>query len=162
MLTKNKHFSAVIFATIGVSGSKILQWAPNGNLYDKLMDTIESLHNSGYTITHLLWHQGETDAKLDTAQEQYMRHFISMKNGIRAMGVDAPLYVSIVSRYKNESADNKIRNAQQGSIRQFPDVFSGPDTDQLGDEYRYDGTHFSGKGMTRVAQLWLHSLEEKR
>lgn len=160
VLIDNKLFDSVIFATIGESASAISRWSPPGDLYQRLVKTIKSLQKNGISITHLLWHQGETDAKQDTGKEQYIRHFVAMKNGIRALGIKAPIYVSIASRYRDEPGDIKIRNAQNEIILKFPDVFSGPDTDQLGDAYRYDGTHFSSKGMKKAAVLWYQAIEE--
>ena len=152
----------MIFATIGESASAISRWRPPGDLYQRLVETIKSLQRSGITITHLLWHQGETDAKQDTGKEQYIRHFLSMKNGIRSLGVQAPIYVSIASRYRDESGDLNIQKAQKEIILKFPDVFPGPDTDQLGDAYRYDGTHFSSKGMKEAAMLWYQAIKENK
>ena len=162
VLIDNKLFESVIFATIGESASAISRWRPPGDLYQRLVETIKSLQRSGITITHLLWHQGETDAKLDTEKEQYIRDFVVLKNGIRSLGVKAPIYVSIASRYRGESGDLKIQNAQKELTLKFSDVFPGPNTDQLGDEYRYDGTHFSDTGLKKTAELWYLAIKENK
>ena len=51
-----------------------------------------------------------------------------------------------------------IRAAQRDLVDPAKGIFAGPDTDQIGEAFRYDGCHFDGEGGKRVADLWLSAL----
>jgi hypothetical protein len=51
-----------------------------------------------YRVTHVLWHQGESDFALKTDPARYREDFLSFANTLRANGVDAPIFVSTATR----------------------------------------------------------------
>jgi len=158
LLIASKQYDNVVFASIGISATSISRWQPNGNLHSTLLSTLQSLKQNGLTVTHLLWHQGESDAVLKTSKDDYKNSFKKMLESIREQGVNAPIYVSIASRYKNHPKNNSIRKAQIELVQQDHSILSGPDSDQLGEGFRRDGTHFTSTGLDRLAQLWLNCL----
>ena len=81
-----------------------------------------------------------------------------MVASIRSQGVNAPIYISIASRCWERSGDPGIQNAQRALVQLKQGILAGPNTDILGLEYRYDGCHFSGRGLDAVADLWLDAL----
>src|SRR5262245_61800347 len=60
-------------------------------------EAIDDAQNHGLTITHMLWHQGESDADARTSATAYKAMFLSMLASIRRRGVDAPVLVSIAT-----------------------------------------------------------------
>ena len=67
-----------------------------------------------YRVTHVLWHQGETDAGLKTDPGLYKDRFLSFVRSLRANGVDAPVFVSQATRCGPSWPDsNPIRKAQR-------------------------------------------------
>ena len=81
-----------------------------------------------------------------------------MLKAIREQGVNAPIYVSIASRYENHPENSAIRKAQIELVQSAPSILMGPDSDQLGENFRRDGTHFNSTGLDRLAQLWFDRL----
>ena len=108
--------------------------------------------------THLLWHQGESEVTAGTSQQEYEITFKRIVESLRDHGVYAPIFVSVASRCHNNGSDS-IRAAQRQLPEPWFNLFPGPDTDVLGDDYRFDGCHFSDKGLAAHAEMWCDILE---
>ncbi|MGI0488671.1 sialate O-acetylesterase [Pantanalinema rosaneae CENA516] len=151
-------FDHVLFASIGLGGSEIRRWTPGGDLHPRLTTTIQQLTTAGFGITHLLWHQGETDAALGTPTEIYQHRFTAMLESIRSTGVQAPIYVSIASRCEEILPQPSIQAAQRALVNPAQGILPGPNTDELDGADRYDRCHFSASGLDKAADLWLAAL----
>jgi hypothetical protein len=117
------------------------------------------LKDMNISITHVLWHQGETDAILNTTIEQYYNEFMKIKNTLRKY-TEAPIFVARASRCGN-SFSNDILIAQNKLAEENDDIFNGPNTDLLGYEYRQsDNCHFTYYGAMAHSDLWLEVLED--
>jgi hypothetical protein len=160
-LLASKRFEKVVLVPAAVGSTEIARWAEGGDVNRALLRTVESAM-SQYKFTHILWHQGETDFRLNTPEEAYAQSFRSLLNSLRAKGVLAPIYVSVASyeqRYKNWVKDNPISAAQKAVVN-GSDILAGPDTDALvGAMDRYDGTHFSATGQEKFTDEWLRVLK---
>lgn len=152
-------YHQVLFVPIGVGGTEIARWKPNGDLHQRILKSIKSLKEQNFTITHMLWHQGETDALLGTSKQEYKTMFLEMLKSIRANGVDAPIYVSITTRCHKIRENKDIQQAQRELVDISQKIYPGPNTDQLGLGYRFDGCHFSDEGLEKCAELWLEKLK---
>jgi hypothetical protein len=153
-------FEAVLFVPLGVESTRIDQWAA-GALQDSLAAAIRMMNEQGFSITHLLWHQGEADAKHGTAEADYRRSFGELLDKIRSYGVTAPIYVSVATRCGTTQSD-AIRRAQQMLVDRSQGIFPGPDTDALDDSFRIAGCHFSDRGLARAAALWFDRLTDRQ
>lgn len=151
-------FDRVLFTSIGVGGTEVQRWAPGGDLHPRIITAIQQLTTAGFDITHLLWHQGETDADLATPKPQYQQHFLAMLERIRAAGVQAPIYVSVASRCGDRLPQPSIQAAQRELVNPAQGILAGPNTDELDDTDRYDRCHFSASGLNKAADLWLQAL----
>jgi len=157
-LLKSHQFDAVIFVPLGVGGAEIARWTPDGDLHGSLLEAIQHLKDRGLPVTHLMWHQGETDAELNTAKSAYKSMFLEMLTSVRNQGVTAPIYVAVATRCQLRRETVEIRAAQQELVNPPRGIYSGPDTDTLGWGYRYDGCHFSDEGLEKFAELWMAKL----
>jgi hypothetical protein len=154
-------FEQVLFVPVAVGGTAVADWLPGGGLFDRIVGTHRELTKHGLRITHLLWHQGETDAGSGTSAADYFSRFETMERGVRALGIDAPLYVAVASLCWNQG-NEEIRQAQQRIIRTLPNAFAGPDTDTLDRfKWRRDLCHFSAAGLEEHARLWFEALVAK-
>ncbi len=156
-------YENVIFASIGVGGSKIEQWTVNGNLHNRIIKTIDDLNSKNFKITHLFWHQGESDSLVIdsevTSKNDYKKRFYLMLNAIRNKRVTAPIYVNIATRCYQSPGYTEIQQAQQELVDPKLGIKPGINTDLLGLKYRYDGCHFSEKGLEKAAQIYLEMLK---
>jgi hypothetical protein len=154
-------FEQVLFVPLAVGGTAIADWVPGSGLFDRIVDTRQQLAEHGLEVTHLLWHQGETDAGAGTSAGEYFTRFRKMESGVRALGIEAPLYVAVASLCWNQG-DEEIREAQRRIIRTLPNAFAGPDTDTLDRfTWRRDLCHFSAAGLEEHARLWFEALVTK-
>lgn len=155
-LMKQGRYEAVVFRCCAANGSSVAQWGPGGNLHQRLLDAIGDCQKSGLKITHILWHQGEADNLAGTTD--YQQRFLAMLRAIRAAGVDAPIYVSVASSVVRLAPSPAIREAQQSLANSGPGILPGPDSDQLGEPFRFDGVHFNAGGLDRLSDLWLDAI----
>lgn len=100
----------------------------------------------------ILWHQGEADWNTPTQE-----YFNSLKNVIEHSRSDFEhnSLAWVVARVKNISGQNQV-------ISQVPNVFAGPNTDELIPDipaYRYIG-HFANEGLNLAAKVWFDNLND--
>lgn len=155
-----KLYDRVVFVPAAIGATDIALWAPGGLLHKDLLRNVREAKDAGYTFTHLLWHQGESDAVLGTRKDDYEQRFIAMLAAIRELGVDAPAFVAVTTRCGDYQPNAEIRAAQTELVNPALGIFAGPDTDQLDLTYRHDGCHFSNAGLDAHAEMWLKVLED--
>jgi lysophospholipase L1-like esterase len=151
----------VIISTNGVGGSSIEQWQSNPPFYQGMQRALDSLQKT-YHVTHMLWHQGETDFIKQMPAAEYQQHFTAVLDALRQRGMNAPVYISITSQcWMNPlwREDNAIRTAQKSLIANTWNARAGVDTDLLLNELdRFDNCHFGGTGQEKFAKAWLGLL----
>lgn len=152
-------FERVILAPIAVGASAVAQWAKGGALNRSMIPLVEDLV-AQYRVTHVLWHQGESDFALKTNPAQYKERFLSFADTLRANAVDAPVFVSTATRCgPGWSALNPIRAAQHELATTEPGFKAGVDTDVLlTAEDRYDDCHMADSGEVKSARAWAALL----
>lgn len=154
-LIRTGRFAQVLFVPIAEGGSKVEYWIPGAKHHGKLISALDHLRQSGLEITHVLWHQGESDR--GGQKHDYLNSFRSIVSDLRTRGVGAPVFVSVAS-YWNGNYSESIHQAQNELVAPEHGIFAGPDTDALGGDNRYDGVHFSTQGMRKVAALWVEAI----
>jgi hypothetical protein len=174
-------FTHVLLVPISVSGTLIEQWTPSpprtpgASLFRRFVVAIEHLKNAGLAPTFLLWHQGEgnsgpiVNAKMhraltpdirQAATLSWMRNFLHMVAALRDMGVAAPVFVAKATVCGGWGPSAEIRRAQASVVDPAWKIFSGPDTDAIGQALRRDGCHFSHEGNLAHAQKWFEVLRD--
>ena len=163
-LVANKYFDSVILIPASVGGSSISRWKEGGDLNKMVLDTISSAWN--YKITHIIWHQGETDFQLKTSKEQYTSMLYSLVRSIRAQGVNGKFFVSVATKCDPNSIgepndlpwqqNNAVADAQKSSANTAMGIYTGINTDELiSDDDRFDGCHFSYSGQEKFSTALL-------
>jgi Carbohydrate esterase, sialic acid-specific acetylesterase len=152
-------FDRVILAPVAVGGSDIGQWAKGGALNTSMIPLVQDLVTH-YRVTHVLWHQGESDFVLKTDPARYKEQFHSFAETLRANAVDAPIFVSTATRcLPGWSEPNPIRRAQQELAADQAGFKPGVDTDKLlSAQDRYDDCHMADSGEVKTAEAWTALL----
>ncbi len=158
-LVRGGVYKRVLIAPMAVGGSRLSEWTPGAPHFRRIEAMQKTLAAAGVKATHILWHQGESDAHR-TSKEVYIGQFSAMLAGMRRVGFDQPVYVAVATICRNGGSDD-IRAAQNELPRRLAGVRAGPDTDQLDRfRWRYDGCHFSASGLEIHADLWMKALQE--
>jgi hypothetical protein len=155
-----RAFDRVILAPVAVGGS-VAQWAKGGALNTSMIPLIQDLVTH-YRVTHVLWHQGESDFALKTDPVRYKEQFLSFADTLRANAVDAKVFVSTATRcLPGWSAPNAIQAVQQELAADEPRFEAGVDTDKLlSAEDRYDDCHMANSGEAKTASAWAALLAQ--
>ncbi len=160
MLIENRICDNVLLVPCGVSGSSIRDWVPGGEYYPRLQSTMEHFNKAGLRLTHVFWHQGETDNG-GISGEEYKRLFLEIKNRLYSHGPRPQVFICVATWTRQMGTDGLLQQAQRELAREHPDIFLGPNTDLLISESdRYDGAHFSASGLDRFASAWIAALKK--
>lgn len=126
--------------------------------YDPIKEAINSLKPYGFRA--FLIHQGEADVLTD--REAYKKDYIALINKSRAdAGFDLPWIVAKVS-YPCGADLMKTLNEAQKAICNNYDIFEGPTTDDMTEEYRReDNIHFNEKGLIEHGKRWANVVINK-
>jgi hypothetical protein len=155
----------VVLVSAGIHSSLIRRWAEGGDLNGMLLAVMDEA-KSRYRITHVLWHQGESDFSNKTPQGDYVNMFISLVDSLRQNGLSAPIFPSVATKCGIVPAwtlENPIAVAQQSLHGKERQIFQGVNTDLILDSKdRYDDCHFSGTGQDKFANAWVEVLMKAR
>jgi hypothetical protein len=146
-----------VLVPISVGGSRIEEWTTGGVRHRRLQVAIKRTLDAGLVFTHLLWHQGESNAGEGADYRAYVDSFMNIHRALRSYGVTAPVYVAQAS-VCNSSPNETIRSAQRALVDQSHEISAGPDTDTIGLEDRFDGCHMAESGLVKHAELWVEVL----
>jgi hypothetical protein len=160
MLIEHGQFDTVVLAPISVGGSRIEEWTTGGARHRRLQIAIKRAMDNGLSFTHVLWHQGESNAGVDADTNHYITCFMNIHGALRSYGVDASIYVAQAT-ICNSPPNETIRGAQRALVDKTLGIFAGPDTDTIGLSSRYDGCHMAESGLIRHAELWIEKLSAR-
>jgi hypothetical protein len=131
-----------------------------GDLFDKILTVEKQFGTNGFRA--ILWHQGESDVRQAPEYEitpanyrQYLQRVIETSRA--AAGWRVPWFVAQVSYHTPEDQGSPELRAAQKSLVTDGLALAGPNTDELGPEYRQDngrGIHMNPRGLKRHGELW--------
>jgi hypothetical protein len=155
-------YGTVIIVSSGVGGTPISRWQRNGDLNAMLMATLRDV-STRYSVTDIIWHQGESDVANATTSEAYTAAFASLVASLTENGADAPIYTSVSTRCGTSwNADNPVARAQRG-LAQDRRIHVAADTDALlAPEDRDDTCHLSESGQRKVATAFARAIRNAR
>lgn len=153
-LIEQNLFEQVVLVPAAIGGSPISRWQSGGDLNAMMLGVIDQVQTK-YKITHVIWHQGESDLARRTSTPDYVRMFQSTVTSMRAHNVDARILVSITTKCKDDvgwAPNNLVAVAQRAVVDPTKGIYLGADTDVLlTDADRYDGCHLAHSGQMKLA-----------
>jgi hypothetical protein len=163
MLIERGIYTRAIIAPIAMGGSTVEEWADQGVFNRRILVLMRRLFDAGLTPTQILWHQGEGNSGArDSHGRKYRKNLLEVIATFRTYGISAPFFVARATKcgpYPRPNGDN-IRDGQASAVNPLDNVFLGPDTDTLGDEYRdKEHCHFNAAGLLRHAAMWADALQ---
>ncbi|MBF0612968.1 MAG: sialate O-acetylesterase [Magnetococcales bacterium] len=152
-------FERVLFISTPIGFGSVKGWFTNWQR--DLSQLVKRLMPLNLTITHVIWHQGENDARSSMTQQEYAQGLEQMVRVVRELGIQAPIFISVTSICNNAGSD-EVRQAQRQAVHTAMGIFAGPDTDSLNQPaHRYDGCHFSQEGLLGYANLLQESFKKQ-
>ena len=156
-LIEARTFDGVILIAAGIAATPVEAWTTGGPLNGMLEKRLIEAKDAGLTVTHFLWHQGESNsspagaANYDSAMQPIIaltkRYFPQSKFFVAQATFCGRGNVPYV----------ELQKIQLGLSR-LPGVFAGPNTDEIGLIDRYDGCHLSGSGLEKHAAGWAAAI----
>ena len=152
-----KTFDSVILIAAGIAATPVEAWTSGGSLNGMLEKRLIEAKDAGLTVTHFLWHQGESNntpagaANYDAAMQPIIaltkRYFPQSK-----------FFVAQATLCGDGSVPNVELQKIQLGLGRLPGVFAGPNTDEIGFADRYDSCHLSGSGLEKHAAGWAAAI----
>jgi hypothetical protein len=148
---------SVVFVTSAVEASAVTDWLnPKSGYFGRAAQQIRQAIAAGLAPRFVLWHQGETDASLNTDPLEYtamLKTLIERIDQLFEPGAE-PTWVifqaSVCRRLPDGSP--QITDAQRNVAKEHKRVALGPNTDSLGFRYRHDECHFNANGKARIIE----------
>jgi len=157
LLIDHQLYKKVIIIPIGIGSSAVECWS-EGNCNKKLQEALQFIKNDSIRVTHIVWHQGESDNIENTPKEIYKNRLAEVLTQIRTSSITAPFYVCTATYHpsitqKWNGIDTAIQSAQKEFVSENEGVLAGPNTDLIDlAADRYDGVHFSERGLDKFAR----------
>jgi hypothetical protein len=108
-------------------------------------------------VRALLWQQGESDVYTDNLLYVSRLKEIIAETSIN-IDAELPWIMAISSRTPHVT---QIAGAQYKLIETLPNVYLGPNTDNIANyEDRADGIHFHKEGLIKAADAWFDAISE--
>ncbi|AMV25065.1 GDSL-like Lipase/Acylhydrolase [Gemmata sp. SH-PL17] len=153
----------VAFANVAVGATATSQWAPDGVLHRRLVETGKTLG----TFRAVLWQQGESDVIAKTTTEKYVANVRAIRHAAAtAWGIQPPWLLAKSTHhptvYTDPEGESRVRKAIDELVAR-PGFQPGPDTDTLTGKYRGGAgsrRHFSALGQAKAAEMWADVLKK--
>ena len=156
----------LVLVKYAVKGTSLLDWAPEwtasraaitgnadqGPLYKQLLQIIEELPIQNAEFGGILWMQGERDARIEEAGEDYYQNLNDLIVAFRRdLGrPELPFLLGLVNPpMQTYPALDVVREAQRRAAEQIPNVYL-VETDDL--SKRDDNLHYDSEGIMELGR----------
>lgn len=164
-LKENNFADTIIIAPAAIGATKIEAWIPGGEYHFFLDEAISYLEDANLPVDFVLYHQGESnnhyfnqDISPEENAESYKSNFYILTDYFRSRQVNCPILIAQATHCADATLDSLLNFTQKNLAADSLDIFAGPNTDSLGNEYRYDNCHFNAFGLDKHAEMWVDNL----
>ena len=148
--------SKVIFMPIGVGATKVSDWQEGGLAFDKLNNAITLVKQQGIRFDFAFWHQGSSD--FGNNKVEYLNRLSSIVTYVNKNVKISRWLIAVHSRcYGNYDLNVEAAQIEFGNRKKLQ-IYPGPNTNLLGDDYRIDTCHLNQKGQEEMGVMWLNSV----
>lgn len=159
-LVASKTYEQVVIIAAGIGGSPISRWQRYGDLNEELVAILKEASKQ-FTVTHILWHQGERDFGDNTTKRVYADSFKSMLETIKPF-TNAPVFMAVSTKCGEKTPwwpDNTVAETQRDLVDNRT-VYLGADIDTLMSlaDRRGDFCHLSTSGQEKAANAFFYSI----
>jgi len=159
MVSDTKLAPDLVISLRAIRGTSVKDWSSSGKCYENLVRELPALKTCQVPVTHIVFHQGERDGILGTDVDTYVGAFKRLHAAVSEV-FPAAQWIICRTSYRRGRTNETIRNAQEQIIASCANCWRGPDTDQLGADYRHDGTHLNYQGLKAFATALVSTFAE--
>ena len=160
-LKKNYDFSGnIVFLGFSKGGTRAKDWA-SGPLSKKFDFLLKKLKKDGIVIDYVFWHQGESEVKKanKTYYENYIKDIQLTFQKFLLTSNKTKIGMALVSVCNSRTSKSLI-NSQRSIIQNNDRIFLTLNTDNLGNNYRYDGCHFNSLGASIIGEKYASFINK--
>lgn len=148
----------IVLVNVAVGATSIEYWV-DGYGAHRIKQVYQNLAVSGIQPDVIAWVQGEQDNEEGTDQAEYGYQLTQLMSRFHEYWPEAPVIAALSTRCRLLGPNAAIRQAVVEVADQLRFVRKGPDLDQFGPSYRYDGCHYSAKGVPDISAEWVQAIE---
>jgi hypothetical protein len=150
-------FDSVVLLAGAVGSTVVRDWTTGGRLNGMLEARLADAKAAGLTVTHFLWHQGESDNNDEgvATYDAAMRPIIALT---KRYFPRSKFFVAQATICMRSPPPNAALRKVQRDLARIPGVYEGPNTDEIGCDGRFDDCHLNGKGLEQHANGWAAAI----
>ena len=152
LLSEMKYPSDFTLSLMAQGGTSVKDWAPGGKCNEILHSRLSKVKAKQPSVNWIVWHQGERDTLLQTSQSEYVTAFSSLHSDLALIFPHAG-WIICRGSFRMGKTSKEVIAAQNHIAGNLSRCLSGPNTDDLGEQYRRDGTHFNAEGLDAFAKM---------
>lgn len=153
----------ILFLHSAIGGTQAVDWLDERSGYFASLERrIRQMQEAGYQVDWIMWHQGETDAKVQRVN--FQEDLTRLSDKLLATAPAAKMYLFRTSRCDSPGRPGTspyIRAAQTAVAKANPRIVAGTNTDQFGADFRRDGCHFNSRGRAAVNAVTVPDLANR-
>lgn len=157
-LAMEKYARPVVLSVIAVDATSIGDWTdPHSPLGKRLVAHVAAMRRLGLAPDLMLWQQGEADARIGTAANDYANGLSRLAATLSEAGSTTPIILAR-STVCRSAPNTSLRSAIESIVASDRRFRLGPDIDSLSSETFRNGCHLTSKGLDSAAKLWAAAI----
>lgn len=152
----------VVLIVAAVGGTQFRDWNDaRSGYYAALSQRLETAAQAGFRPGVIVWHQGETDAKVEQDMAALRRELMVLSDRLLKDAPTAPLYLFQATRCSGRYRSAGVREVIavfKSVATANPRIVLGMKTDVLAQEYRWDQCHFNARGRKAIVETALPQI----
>jgi hypothetical protein len=151
MLEERGDVADLVLSLRAVGGTSIADWSLGGSCYESLSAELPAIAMATPPVTHVVFHQGERDNLLGTSTADYVERFGHLHRLVEGV-LPGVKWIVCQASLRAEIVAPAVTEAQRIVVCTHWNCSLGPNTDELQEGFRYDGTHLNSAGLDEFAR----------
>lgn len=151
ILLRRADVADFVVSLRAVGGTSIADWSLAGKCYESLAADLPAIAKAAPPVTHVVFHQGERDNLLATSTADYVERFGHLHRLVHA-ALPGARWIICQASLRAAIVAPAVAEAQRIVSNSLKDCILGPDTDELREGFRSDGTHLNAAGLDEFAR----------
>tara|TARA_Y100001970_G_scaffold293136_1_gene437991 strand:- start:141 stop:1010 length:870 start_codon:yes stop_codon:yes gene_type:complete len=150
LLNKYSYKGRILIVGFSKGGSIVEQWS-GGELSNRLDLILQRLKNKRINLDYVFWHQGESE-KNDQGKKYLNQYKKDLKDVFQKIFYYYPnthIGMALVSSCNSQS-NKSLLDTQRLIIKEDKRIYLTLNTDNLGNDFRFDKCHFNWLGSEKI------------